>query len=205
MADEKNEADELKGEIEALKQKNKELIAEVRKAKGSTNEEAARLADELDTVKAENVKLSSALKKATDGLAAVQKDADAKLAAKSAIIQKHIRDEGLLKGLTESGVKKELLAGALALHQGKIEVDEEKGEAFAMVNGARVALPDYLKTWAASDEGKNYITAPVNGGGGAQGAGSVVPGGKVQTRTAFDALDAAGKAAFVKEGGTLTD
>lgn len=205
MADEKNEVEALKSEIDKLSAKNKELISELRKAKGSTNEEAAKLADELDTVKAENVKLASALKKTTGELEAERKDAGDKLTAKSAVIQKLIRDDGLLKGLTAAGVKKELLAGALALHQGKIEVDEEKSEAFATMDGKRVALPDYLKTWAASDEGKHYIGAPVNSGGGASGPGSGVPGAKSMTRSAFEALDPTAKTTFAKEGGKLTD
>ena len=205
MADEKNEVDELRGEIDKLNAKNKELITELRKAKGSTNEEAARLADELDNAKAENVKLAGALKKATEGLEVAQREAAEKLTAKSGIIQKLIRDDGLLKGLTESGVKKELLAGALALHAGKVEVDEEKGEAFSTVDGKRTSLTDYLKGWAASDEGKHYIAAPVNGGGGASGPGSAIPGTKTLSRSAFDALDPVAKTTFAKEGGKLTD
>jgi dGTP triphosphohydrolase len=179
MADDGNtELDELKGEIEALKAKNKELITELRKAKGSTNEEAVKLASELDDVKAEKAKLEVALKKATDGIAASQKDFTDKLSAKSLALQKLIRDEGLVKALTTEKVKPEFLPAVAALLRDRVEVDEEKLEAFVTQNGVRKNLSEFVKSWATSDEGKNFITAAPSLGGGAIGAGNAGGGGK---------------------------
>jgi len=186
MADEGNELEELKGEIEALKSKNKELITELRKAKGSTNEEAAKLAADLDDVKVEKVKLEAALKKANDTLAATQKDTESKLAAKSLALQKLIREEGLVKALTSEKVKPEFLPAVAALLREKVEVDEEKFEAFVTENGTRKTLTEFVKNWSASDEGKNFIGAPLSVGGGALGAGKDGGNGKAWKDMSLD-------------------
>lgn len=66
-------------------------------------------------------------------------------------------------------------------------------------------LSDHLKEWAATDEGKHFITAPANGGGGAGGGGGNGGGGKQMTRAQFDSLDATSKASAIKDGATITD
>lgn len=203
MADE-DETKELRESIERLEAKNKELVAELRKAKGTTNEEAARLAAELDDARAANVKLEAALKKAESGLAAAQKDAGEKLAAKSARIQALLRDDGLNRGLIEAGVKKEFLGPVAAYLRDRIEVDEEKGEAFSTVGGARRTIAEYLKEWAASDEGKNFVAAPANAGAGAAG-GAGKPAGKTMKLSEFSALAPKDQAAFMTAGGTLNE
>ena len=106
---EDNELEELRAEIDKLSAKNKELITELRKAKGTTNEEAARLAAELDDVKAEKVKLEVALKKANDGFTATNKELSDKLQAKSQAMQRLIRDEGLVKSLASVNIRKSFL------------------------------------------------------------------------------------------------
>jgi hypothetical protein len=66
-------------------------------------------------------------------------------------------------------------------------------------------LAEYIENeWAQSDEGKYFIPAA-----GSAGSGSVstttTPGAKVMKRQDWQALDPAGKAAFIKEGGKVVD
>lgn len=172
MADEKQiDVEELKGEIDALKAKNRELIAELRKARGTTNEEAARLASELEELRAENAKLNTALKKAAESTLNLQKEYEEQLKTKSSALQRLVRDEGLVKALTSEKVRSEFLPAVVALLRDKVEVDEEKLEAFVADGGIRKPLDQFVKEWAASDMGKNFITAPLSSGGGALGAG----------------------------------
>ncbi|HWP69010.1 MAG TPA: hypothetical protein VN437_06860 [Rectinemataceae bacterium] len=191
MADEKNEVDpvvaDLKSQIEKLTANNSKLVGELRVAKGGISaEEAARLGAELDTAKAENIKLTASLKKATDDMATATTTHKTELEKKSATIQRLIRDEGLVKSLTALKTLPELLNGAIALHRGKIEVDEEKGEAFATVDGVRKTLDEYLSGWAGSDEGKHYIAAGGNSGGGAAGSGGSGGGSKAWKDMSLD-------------------
>ena len=65
-------------------------------------------------------------------------------------------------------------------------------------------LAEFVKAWAVSDEGKAFVDAPGNSGGGAHGGGS--GGGEVKTmaRAAFDALAESKRMDFIKAGGQLT-
>jgi hypothetical protein len=206
MADEK-EVEELKEQIEKLSAKNQELIGELRKAKGGLSaEEAARLAGELDSVKAENVKLAAALKKANESIEGLTKDFTQKLSEKSAKIQTMLRTEGLTKSLLDVGVKNPVhLKAAAAMLRELVQVDEDKGEAFVMDGATRKTLSEFIKNWAASDEGKAFIEAPVNVGSGATGGAGTPAGGKIKTRAEFEALDPAARLEFTKSGGKLVD
>lgn len=191
MADDPKETDpvvaDLKSQIEKLTANNAKLVGELRQAKGGLSaEEAARLGAELDTAKAENIKLAASLKKTTDDMATATTTHKTEIEKKSATIQRLIRDEGLVKGLTTLKTLPELLNGAIALHRGKIEVDEEKGEAFATVDGTRKTLDEYLQGWAGSEEGKHYIAAGGNSGGGAAGSGGGSGAGKAWKDMSLD-------------------
>ena len=66
--------------------------------------------------------------------------------------------------------------------------------------GAKVgdkALTDFVSEWAQSDEGKHFVTAPANSGGGA-GAGK---GGNLTPSKKASEMNPAEKAAFIKEHG----
>lgn len=204
---EDNELEELRAEIDKLSAKNKELITELRKARGTTNEEAARLAAELDDVKAEKVKLEAALKKANDGFTATNKELSDKLQAKSQAMQRLIRDEGLVKSLASVNIRKEFLGPVAAYLKDRVEVDEEKGEAFVTIDGAKKPLSEFVTSWATSDEGKNFVVAQssISGDSAGPGGAKATAGLKSMTRAQFDALGPTEKFEFSKNGGTLTE
>ncbi|MDI6742652.1 MAG: hypothetical protein QMD11_07920, partial [Smithella sp.] len=66
-------------------------------------------------------------------------------------------------------------------------------------------LVDAVVEWSKSDEGKHFVAAPVNLGGGASGGTDGKVGQKTMTRTAFDSLNIFNKMEFTKSGGTITD
>jgi hypothetical protein len=173
------------------------------KAAGKSTEDVAALEKQIETLTLERDTALGDVKKTAKDRDTFKTTAE----TKSAALHRLIRDEGLTRALVESGVKVPAkLKGAHAMLKENLQVDEEKGVAFALdKDGKRVELADYLKTWTASDDGKEYVTVPASSGGGSQGGGSGVPGAKTMTRSAFEGLDAAGKMAFSREHGTLTD
>lgn len=67
------------------------------------------------------------------------------------------------------------------------------------------ALSEAIKEWAASDEGKHFVSATVNGGGGGTGGTGGTGDKSTMTRTAFSALTPDKKVELSKKGITLTE
>lgn len=204
------EADK-EAEVAGLKRKNQELIARSKAAKDEGGGKVAELEDAIEDLKTNLAKVQRDADRAVKKAEADAKAAQDLAAVKSGALSKLIRDDGLTNALVAVGVKKELLPAATAYLRERVQVDEEKGEAFAMVKGAdgkesRKALAEFAKDWAQGDEGKHYVSVPPSSGGGSQGPGSgQAPGAKSMTRAAFDGLPPAQKVTLSKEGVTLTD
>ena len=146
-------------EVEGLKKKNQELISRMKAARDGEGGKVADLETKIEDLTAQLEKTKKdgdkALKKAQDELKAAQDLAGTKTQA----LTKLIRDDGLRKALGEVKVKAEFLEAAHALLRDRVQVDEDKAEAFAMVKDkdgkeTRKALAEYAKDWAASDEGR---------------------------------------------------
>jgi len=154
--------EEMKTEKEAMKAKNAELLAEVKKEKQKSREVDVdayhKALDELDNVKAENSKLSGELKlKAKDSEKLL-----AQLGEKDSTLQKLIIDDGLTNALTSAGVVPELMPAVKALLRSQAQLKDNQ----AVINDKPLA--DFMTEWATTD-GKAYIKAPANSGGGAGG------------------------------------
>lgn len=159
------QAEEHEADVEGLKTKNRELIQDLKKArKGEAGEvdtaEVARLEGEVREL---GKKLRAAEKLAVD--AAEERDAATARADKEASVTKNLLTEnGLTAALTKANVKSEFLPAVLALLSGKVEIKEVSGKREALVNGK--PLGEFVEEWAKTDEGKHYVGAPLNGGGG---------------------------------------
>ena len=94
------------------------------------------------------------------------------------------------------------LKATQAMLRGQVQIVADGDKRIAKVGDK--ALKDFVKEWAAGDEGKHFVQAPGNAGGGASG-GSGGAAGKTMARAAFDALGQGERAAFISEGGKLTD
>ena len=189
---------------EALSAKNKELLGEVKtlkaKAKGA------------DIDPAEHAALQTQVEDLTDRLTKAEKTAKTEidrmtkaLTEKDGALQKHLIDAGLTDALAKAGVQPAMMDAVKALHQSKASINAKDGAYEALIDGKPLA--EFVTTWAQSDQGKHFVAAPANNGGGAQG-GSGNGSAKTMTRADFDAKSAAGDPSlvqFFRDGGTLVN
>ena len=177
--------EELQVEIDALKANNTDLLKEKKAAKAAADDLAARLEKlETDSKKVKDEAEADAAKKAGDW-AKVEAQLKASHAAEIDKLNKTIADlntardrlviaDGLKAQLTAANVPAALIPAVEALmktRDAKVEIDAQ-GNFVGKIGDKPLA--DYVKEWAASEEGKHFIPAD-NSGGGAPGAGK---GGK---------------------------
>ena len=162
-----------------LAAKNKELLGEVRQLKrGATIDPAdfervERERDEALAAAADATKTAKAQAKAAE-------DAAAALSGEQGYTQRLLVDNGLRAALAEAGVTNAVqakAAAALIREQAKIEVKIDGADRKAVVGDKDLAA--HVKEWSQSDEGKHFVSAPANTGGGAAGSAGAGAGAKV--------------------------
>lgn len=171
---------ELEAAIEVLSAKNNQLLGEVKvakaKAKGAEIDPAeyAALQNENETLKSE---LNKATKDSTKTIEALQTS----LSEKDGALQSYLIDNGLNDAMLKAGIKPEFMSAAKAMLKANTKVTAENGQYSALMGDK--PLFDAITDWAASDEGKHFVSAPANSGGGATGgngnATSVTPKGNL--------------------------
>lgn len=160
--------DELSAGNEALAAKNRELLGEVKtlkvKAKGADidPEQFVQLQQDNEHLKAELEKATKLSKTEIEKLTTT-------LSAKDSALQNYLVDGGLTEALAKANIKTGLIGAAKALLKGQVQITDADGNYQASINGKPIA--DAINEWAATDEGKNFVNAPVNSGGGAVGGG----------------------------------
>ena len=149
----KAELEELKKGNEALANKNKELLGEMKKTKAKTEgvdvEKFFQMSDELETLKAEYAKVTKLSKLETDKLMKSLSDKDTAL-------QKYLIDNGLTTAFTTAGVTDPLkLDLVISKFRGMAQVREDNGELKAFVGDKSLndAVTEYL-----SGVGKDLVT-----------------------------------------------
>lgn len=147
---------------EALKAKNAELIAEVRKLRKNAEIDPADLEKveaERDALKQQLTEAQRAAKKATTDLEAANKARD-ELAAQ---YTGSLKEAALTDALTKAGVTDPAyLKAAKALLGSAVEVAEENGA--RVVKAGDKALGDFITEWAGGDEGKRFRANGAEGG-----------------------------------------
>lgn len=157
---------ELEAAVEALTAKNRELLGEVKvakaKAKGAEIDPAehAALQSEIEGLRADLTKVT---KDSTKTIEQLQKD----LSAKDNSLQSYLIDNGLTEALVKAGVRSEFMPAAKAMLRNQAQIKADNGD-YAALMGDK-PLVDAVAEWASSDEGKHFISAPANSGGGAAG------------------------------------
>jgi len=167
--------------VTGLKDKNRELVGKLKKASAGSEIDPAdveRLETERDTLKAQLGEAQKSLKTVTKQAEEAGKALDSERGFVSSLLV----DNGLTAALTEVGVKNPAhlkAAAALLKASAKVEVAaDDTGARRALVDGKPLA--DFVKGWAAGDDGKAFVAAPANSGGGAAGGGSgVAPKGNM--------------------------
>jgi len=185
-----------------LVKKNQELLSELKEArKGRTIDPAEldKLQSKIDSLEAD---LGTAHKTKKEQEKALKLAQDA-LASESGFTQKLLLDNGLTEALVKAGVATPMLPAVKAMlgSQAKVIVD---GDARKAVIGDK-DLTEFVSAWATTDEGKHFIAAPANGGGGASGGAGNGSGAKVWTREKFDSASHFERSEFSKAGGKVVD
>lgn len=180
--------EEIQAKHDAVVAKNKELLAELKEAKkGKTIDPA-----DLERVEAER-------DKARDELAELQK-ATKETAKSVETLQKQLLDEAGFTSrlLIENGLAAELTKAGVTIpaHQ-KAAVAMLRNAVQVVADGAnRVAkagdkdLAAFVGEWAKGEEGKHFVSAPMNSGGGASGGGGK-PGVDMSKLSPVDRITAA--------------
>lgn len=195
-------ADAIESEVSGLKAKNAELASKLKEARQGTQVDPAeldRLQSKIDSLEAD---LSGAHKASKDQAKLLKQAQDA-LVSESGFTQKLLLDNGLTEALVKAGVASQFLPAVKAMlgTQGKIVAE---GDVRKALIGDK-DLTEFVSSWATSDEGKHYISAPANGGGGASGGTGNGSGQKVWTREKFDASSHFERSEFAKAGGKVME
>lgn len=196
----------IKAAVEAatkpLADKRDELLNEVKKLR----KESAIKPEDLDRVESERdelkAQLDKALKDAKDLKSSAEKATKA-LETEAKFNHRLLVENGLTEALTKAGVTNPAFLKAVkSTLASQVQVVTEGENRIAKAGDKNLA--DFVTEWAKSDEGKYFVSAQNNSGGGSQGGGSN-PNQKTMTRAQFDAADQGTRAAFAKEGGKVVD
>lgn len=170
-----NDVDRVKAGIEAEREKRIELQKKV-----------DAIPDDFDAEKWESVKHLDPesipdASKINEKIAEVEnrwKDKVSTAESEKADLQEKFKNTLIEKELTESLVEqgvdnKVRLEDAVTRIRNKHKPDlkEEDGKFKVIVGSLQEELPSFVKDWAASDEGKYYVTAKDNSGGGSNNQG----------------------------------
>jgi hypothetical protein len=164
----------------ALAAKRDELLKEVkelRKGKQVSPEDLTALEQERDTLQQQLDATRKELKAATTNVDKLTKD----LASEQGFTTKLLADNGLTDQLTKAGVTNPIsLKAAKAMLGSQVQIVTEGDQRVAKVGDK--ALTDFVSEWAKSDEGKHFVSAQNNTGGGSGGG----TGGKDGTKGKID-------------------
>lgn len=183
-----------------LQAKNNELLGKLKKAQKSGEIDPAdyqAVQDELSKANEKISEMTKQVKTLTKDNETFKKNYE----AEAGVTHKLIVQNGLTAALIEAKVKPELMKAVVALLSPQATLKAEGDSRIAVVGDKPLA--DYVSEWAKSDEGKHYVAAPNNQGGGANGGGNGKGDVKEMTRAAFDAQDPAKKMEFTKAGGVV--
>ena len=197
---------ELTESLKAETDTTKGLKADLTKAKNELRKGQEIDPNEFASLQTLNEELKSKLNLTANDLKKITGERDTALKTletESVITLGMQKDRDLMDELSKINVTNPInLKAAKAILAAQVQVVTD-GDKRVTKFGDKL-LSDGLKEWAATDEGKHFITATQNNGGGATG-GSYQSTGKTMTRTQFDAQSPASKMEFSKGGGTVTE
>jgi len=181
--------------------KRDELLNEVKKLRKDSQIDPA----DYQRLKDENDQLTDKLNETTKAAKAAQTEAEKERKlreSESVYVQKLLIDNGLSEALSKVGVKPELSKAAKALFAGQAQVKVDGDNRSALIGDKPLA--DFISEWSKSDEGKHFVLAQTNSGGGAQGGGGSTQSKQI-TRVQFDSMSPGDKMTFSKSGGRIVD
>lgn len=181
--------------------KNQELLGKLKKAQKDSTIDPAEYQSVQEELSKANDKIAELTKVNKTALKEAE-TAKKALEGEAGFVSKLLIDNGLSDALLKAGVKPEMSKAVKAMLAGQVVIKVDGDKRNAMIGDK--SLSEAVDEWSKSDEGKHFVAAPDNKGGGANGGGQDKGKVKTMTRVAFEALGANEKMAFTKEGGTLT-
>jgi len=174
MSEGTEDIEDLKTAVEALSAKNRELLGELKAAKAKAK------GVEIDPVEHEQLRtqvedLTGKLTKAEKAAVKQFEDLTKVVSTKDAALQSYLIDNGLSDAMLKAGVRPEMMPAVKAMLKSKATIKDEGGNIAAFMGDQ--PLTDAVSAWAASDEGKHFVSAPANTGGGAAGGNGNGTGG----------------------------
>lgn len=192
----------LQESIAKLEANNARLTSELKTARKNaeiTPEQLAQVETERDKLQFDLTAAQKASKEASKALETLQNE----LKVETGFTQKLLIDNGLTDELVKNGVAAQFLPAAKAMFATQAQIVAEGETRIAKIGDKSVS--DFVKEWAASDDGKHFVTAPANGGGGSHGGKGGDTGQKTINREAFNNKTHAERAEFFKAGGAVVD
>ena len=182
--------------------KRDELLAEVKKLRKNQEIKPEQL-DELENqVEAYKAKWTEAEKQAK--AIALEADKVKKLyEAESGYTNNLLVENGLNEALVKEGIAKQFLPAVKSMLKSQVQVKIEGNERKAVIG--EKSLSDFVSEWSKGEEGKHFIAAPANSGGGSNGGGDAKGAGKTMPRSQFDGISSGEKNSFLKGGGKIID
>jgi hypothetical protein len=153
---------------EGLKNHNKQLLADLkrneRNGKSVDPAEVERLEAALEKSQADNATLQKQYKDLSKNF----EEKSNALDSESKYTRQLLIQNGLTAELSKAGVTNPThLKAVQAMLKENVQIVVEGDARIAKIGDK--ALSDYVKEWAAGDEGKHFVQAPANSGGGATG------------------------------------
>lgn len=158
--------DELIQSVDALTESNKGLKGDLAKAKAKAKgaeidpEEHAALKLQVEELTEKLGKSEGLSKKEIEKLTK-------QLGEKDGALQKYLIDANLTEALAKAGVKPEFMEASKALLKSSASIKSDNGEYVPVI--ADKTLADYVTEWAKGEQGKHFVAAQDNSGGGAGG------------------------------------
>ena len=188
-----------------LVKKRDELLNEVKTLRKNSEikpEDFQKLKEENDALTDKLAEQAKAVKEAQT----IAEKATKALQAESAAVSKMLIDNGLTEAMAAAGVKPELTKAAKALFASQAAIKADGDTRQALIGDKPIA--EFISEWAKSDEGKHFVSAPANSGGGAEGGSRSGQTAKTMSRADFDAKSSSGDASlsgFFAQGGVVVD
>lgn len=180
---------------QGLKDKNTELLGKLKKAQQGQQIDPADLQaveNERDELRTKLTEANKALTKATKDLEAANKRAETAEGATT----KLLADNALGDALAKAGITNPAHQRAVkAMFGSEVQIVVEGETKVAKIGDKSVQ--DALTAWAGTDEGKHFVSAGDNSGGGSGhgGRGNHNPDGKLPAPTGDAAADKAARVA----------
>jgi hypothetical protein len=152
-----------------LKTKNQELLDKNKKLMKGQEIDPQTVVDleaQVDKLQGE---LSASQKSAKESVKTLE-TLQGQLKAETGFTQKLLIDNGLTDELVKNGVAPQFLPAVKAMFAGQAQIVAEGDTRTAKIGDKSVS--DFVKAWAVSDDGKHFVKAPENSGGGSQGSGN---------------------------------